>query len=148
MLALNVNNGSTIWSDHMPDFSGDDDIPTAAAYDAGNLYVGSKNGIEYEVSASNGAIEWQYNTGSDGDFGIYSSAAVTGGTVFFGGGDRRLHAVNESTGARSSGPPRSAGVSSSRRRRWRTACCTSRGPLVRSMPSIIRATARCSGHNS
>ena len=99
VLALNVNNGSTIWSDHMPDFSGDDDIPTAAAYDAGNLYIGSKNGIEYEVSASNGAIEWQYNTGSDGDFGIYSSAAVTGGTVFFGGGDRRLHAVNESTGA-------------------------------------------------
>ena len=99
LLAVNLADGTYTQLDHFPDVSGDDDVATSPAYDNGNLYLGSKNGSEYSVSASTGAINWSYNTGSSGDFGIFSSAVVSGNRVIFGGGDRRLHALDENTGA-------------------------------------------------
>jgi outer membrane protein assembly factor BamB len=99
LLAVNVATGSFTTLIHFPDVSGDDDVPTAPAYDNGSLYIGSKNGSEYSINPANGAINWSYNTGSSGDFGIFSSAVVANGSVIFGGGDRLLHSLNESTGA-------------------------------------------------
>jgi len=99
LLAIDLASGNATYLDHFPDVSGDDDVPTSPAYDNGNLFIGSKNGFEYSVSASTGAINWSYNTGSSGDFGIFSSAVVSGGRVIFGGGDRHLHALDENTGA-------------------------------------------------
>lgn len=99
LLAVNLANGSYTALDHFPDVSGDDDVPTAPAYDNGSLYIGSKNGYEYSVNPANGAINWSYNTGSSGDYGIFSSATVANGSVIFGSGDRLLYCLNESTGA-------------------------------------------------
>lgn len=99
LLAVDLATGSHTTLDHFPDVSGDDDVPTAPAYDNGTLYLGSKNGYEYSVNPASGAINWSYNTGSSGDFGIFSSAVVASGSVIFGGGDRLLHSLNESTGA-------------------------------------------------
>jgi|GEM_PF-1759547 len=99
LLAVNIATGTYTVLDHFPDVSGDDDVPTAPAYDNGNLYIGSKNGYEYSVRASDGHINWSYNTGSAGDLGIFSSAIVANNEVIFGGGDRLMHALNETTGA-------------------------------------------------
>jgi outer membrane protein assembly factor BamB len=96
---LNPATGATIWSYHFPDISGDDDVPAAAAYNSGKLYVGLKNGIFYAIDATNGNVLWQYNTGKSGDFGIYSSATFSTNKVIFGGGDHLVHALNISDGS-------------------------------------------------
>ena len=41
------------------------------------------------------AVRWKYETGS----AVYSSAAVSGNSVFFGSGDMNLYALNKTTGA-------------------------------------------------
>ena len=81
----------------VPDLSGDDDNPAAPTYDNGNLYFGNKDGIFFSISASTGAVNWQYNTGFSGDFGIYGSSAVYNGLVIFESiGGKKVYALNES----------------------------------------------------
>jgi outer membrane protein assembly factor BamB len=85
----------------VPDLSGDDDIPAAPTYDNGNLYFGNKDGIFFSISASTGAVNWQYNTGFSGDFGIYGSSAVYNGLAWWSSSPsaaRRSNALNESNG--------------------------------------------------
>jgi uncharacterized repeat protein (TIGR01451 family) len=101
ILKVNVSNGSYTTLIHVIDNSGDDDIATAPTYDNGNLYFGSKNGIFYALPASSttGTPNWTVNTGKFGDSGIYSSAAVYNGRVYFGSmGTGSIWAVNEADG--------------------------------------------------
>jgi len=85
LLDLNPATGSIIWQIHFPDVSGDDDVPTAALYSNGRLYLGLKSGYFYCVDATNGNIIWQYKTGASGDFGVWSSATLYNNMVFFVG---------------------------------------------------------------
>ena len=98
VLDVNPATGTIIWSNHLPDVSGDDDIPTQPLYAAGDLYVIGKSGIFYCLNATNGAIIWQYNTGSAGDFGGYSSPALYNGLLYFGSGNDYVYALNASNG--------------------------------------------------
>ena len=41
------------------------------------------------------AVRWKYETGS----AVYSSAAISGNSVFFGSGDMNLYSLNKATGA-------------------------------------------------
>ena len=96
VLDINPASGAIIWQYHVADISGDDDIPSTATYGGGKLYVGTKNGIFYSFDATTGAVLQQYNTGKFGDSGIFSSAALYNGMVYFGGGDDIIHALNTS----------------------------------------------------
>ncbi|MGZ6356508.1 MAG: outer membrane protein assembly factor BamB family protein [Ktedonobacteraceae bacterium] len=97
ILDINPATGAIKWQYLVADISGDDDIPTTATYgNGGKLYVGSKNGIFYCLDATTGSVLQQYNTGKSGDSGIYSSAALYNGMVYFGGGDDIIHALNTS----------------------------------------------------
>ncbi len=98
LLDINASTGAITWQIHFPDYTGDDDAPTAALYDNGSLFLGVKNGIFYDVDAATGNINWQYDTGARGDNGIYSSPALYHGALYFGGGDDLIHAVGESSG--------------------------------------------------
>ena len=98
VLDLNPATGSTIWSYHVPDVSGDDDLPTQPLFSNGNLYVIGKSGIFYSLNAFTGAINWQYNTGTTGDSGGYSSPALYNGMLYFGDGDDYVYALNASDG--------------------------------------------------
>ena len=98
VLDLNPATGSTIWSYHVPDVSGDDNLPTQPLFSNGNLYVIGKSGIFYSLNAFTGAINWQYNTGTTGDSGGYSSPALYNGMLYFGDGDDYVYALNASDG--------------------------------------------------
>lgn len=83
------------------------------------IYEGTEHGDFYALRASNGAILWQRNLGSqftgcedmpDGTFGIGGSGAIsftgTGtGVVYVAGGDGNAHALDLATGAEQSGWP-------------------------------------------
>jgi uncharacterized repeat protein (TIGR01451 family) len=100
ILKVNLVTGDYTTLYQVPDFSGDDDIPAAPTYDNGNLYFGNKDGIFFSISAATGAVNWQYNTGFSGDFGIYGSSALTGGLVIFESiGGKKVYALNESDGS-------------------------------------------------
>ncbi len=80
-------------------FAGDNDIYTVPAIDAaGNVYFSVlNNGKLFSVSPA-GTLRWSYSGATTGS----SSSAVLspdGGTVYFGGYDSKLHAVNTATGA-------------------------------------------------
>jgi uncharacterized repeat protein (TIGR01451 family) len=99
ILKVNLATGAYTTLYQVPDLSGDDDIPAAPTYDNGNLYFGNKDGIFFSISTSTGAVNWQYNTGFSGDFGIYGSSAVYDGLVIFESiGGKKVYALNESTG--------------------------------------------------
>jgi uncharacterized repeat protein (TIGR01451 family) len=100
ILYVNLDTGAYTTLYQVPDLSGDDDIPAAATYDNGNLYFGCKDGIFFSISAATGAVNWQYNTGFSGDFGIYGSSAVYDGLVIFESiGAKKVFALNESDGS-------------------------------------------------
>lgn len=93
LYALNPD-GTSKWI-----FTGDNDIYTVPAIDAaGNLYFSVLNTGKLFSIAPNGTQRWTY-TGA----GIGSSSSPVlspdGGTVYFGGYDRKLHAVNTANGS-------------------------------------------------
>lgn len=92
LYALNPD-GTLKWS-----FTGDNDIYTVPAIDAaGNLYFSVLNTGKLFSVAPNGTQRWAYAGAS---LGSTSSPVLSpdGTTVYFGGYDRRLHAVNAATG--------------------------------------------------
>lgn len=100
VLDVNASTGTRVWTTLIPpDISGDDDVPTTPTYNNGHLYLGCKNGLFYNLNASDGSIVWKYNSGMSGDKGIFSSAAFYNNQAFFGGGDDRMHALNASGGS-------------------------------------------------
>ena len=100
ILKVNLSTGAYTTLYQVPDVSGDDDNPAAPTYDNGNLYFGNKDGIFFSISASTGAVNWQYNTGFSGDFGIYGSSAFYNGlAIFESEGGKKVYALNESDGS-------------------------------------------------
>jgi uncharacterized repeat protein (TIGR01451 family) len=100
ILKVNLATGAYTTLYQVPDLSGDDDIPAAPTYDNGNLYFGNKDGIFFSISAATGAVNWEYNTGFAGDFGIYGSSALYDGLVIFESiGGKKVYALNESNGS-------------------------------------------------
>ncbi len=95
LYALNPD-GSRKWVFTHPECS---DIYTVPAIDAsGNIYFTVLNtGYLFSVSAG-GTLRWIYR---DTALGSSSSPCLSpdGGTVYFGGYDKKLHAVNTATGA-------------------------------------------------
>ncbi len=77
----------------------DNAVYTAAALDAaGNLYYGTLTSGRLYSRTPAGALRWTYTGGS---VGTSSSPALSpdGRTVYFGGYDSKLHAVDSATGA-------------------------------------------------
>lgn len=100
ILKVNISTGAYTTLYQVPDISGDDDCPASPVYDNGNLYFGCKDGIFFSISASTGAVNWQYNTGFSGDFGIYGSGALYNGlAIFEAEGGKKVYALNESDGS-------------------------------------------------
>lgn len=93
LYALNPD-GTLKWA-----FTGDNDIYTVPALDAsGNIYFGVLNtGKLFSVSPQ-GTLRWTYSGAS---IGCSSSPALSrdGSTVYFGGYDAKLHAVNTANGS-------------------------------------------------
>lgn len=113
ILKVNLATGAFTTLYQVPDLSGDDDIPAAPTYDHGNLYFGNKDGIFFSISASTGAVNWRYNTGFSGDFGIYGSSALYGGLVIFESiGGKKVYALHESTGSLAWSHPTNGGPNS------------------------------------
>ena len=96
VLDIDPTTGAIKWHYLVADLAGDDDIPTTATYSDGKLYLGSKNGIFYCLDAATGTVLQQYDTGSRGDNGIFSSPAFYNHKVYFGGGDDKIHALSTS----------------------------------------------------
>lgn len=97
LYAVNPN-GTQKWR-YPADATPLDDIYTAPAIDAaGNIYFGVLNTGKLFSLTSNGAARWEYAGAS---IGSSSSPALSpdGSTAYFGGYDRKLHAVNTNTGA-------------------------------------------------
>jgi subtilisin family serine protease len=93
LYALNPD-GTLKWA-----FTSDNDIYTVPAIDAaGNIYFGVLNSGKLFSVAPNGTKRWEYSGGS---LGCSSSPCLStdGATVYFGGYDARLHAVNTADGS-------------------------------------------------
>jgi outer membrane protein assembly factor BamB len=72
----------------------------------GTAFVGSWDGYEYALNVSRGTEMWQTYLGINrgpsgcaGPHGVTSSATVVGTTVYVGGGDSNLYALNAATGS-------------------------------------------------
>jgi outer membrane protein assembly factor BamB len=61
----------------------------------GIVLIGSGSGVFYALSASDGTIKWQYQTGGE----ISATAAVSSDTVYFGSKDAKFYAVDIASGA-------------------------------------------------
>jgi len=85
VFSLNPDDGSTVWH---TTFSGGED-ETGAIIDAeGTVFV---RGGNLKSISSSGSINWEFENGSS----VYSSAVFgTDGTIYIGGGDNKLYAVN------------------------------------------------------
>lgn len=59
----------------------------------GLLYISTSTGL-YALNAATGAVAWRFDT----EMPLGNSPTVSGGVVYVGGYDRKLHAVNAQTG--------------------------------------------------
>ena len=97
VLDINPATGAIKWQYLVADISGDDDIPTTATYGNGGSCMSARKTASSTVSMPRlGPVLQQYDTGKSGDNGIFSSAALYNGMVYFGGGDDKIHALNTS----------------------------------------------------
>jgi len=81
-------------------------IAAGAAVSGGTAYVGSWDGYEYALNMTTGAVAWKTFLGTTASTscypstaGVTSSATVTNGVVYVGGGDSYWYALDASTGA-------------------------------------------------
>jgi outer membrane protein assembly factor BamB len=78
-------------------------IAASPAVVHGVAYIGSWNGYEYALNASNGALLWKTYLGIDPygnrSAGISSSATVSNGVLYLAGGNSSWYAVRASNGA-------------------------------------------------
>jgi len=102
--ALDAATGAVLWQHALaPTLKGPRgafDLTTPAVAD-GVVYIGiadsgdDSHGYMYAINAQTGAPLWKYKTGG----GIYSSAAVANGVVYFGSDDKNIYALDARTGA-------------------------------------------------
>jgi eukaryotic-like serine/threonine-protein kinase len=71
-------------------------VAGSVALDEGRAYFGHHNNAFVCIDLEKQALVWQV---TDPDHPFYSSAAVTGDVVVFGGQDKKLHCVDKATGA-------------------------------------------------
>ena len=88
VVALNAKTGREVWRFSRGVFESSPLI--IGSY----LWVGSWDHRVYALHARNGRVRWSYETGEE----INSSAAFDGGTIFIGGDDGHLFALNAWTG--------------------------------------------------
>jgi outer membrane protein assembly factor BamB len=102
LYALDAANGKEIWR-----FKTEGRIRSSPAVSGGVAYVGSMDGSLYAVDAESGKLRWRFDTQGralkSGNFGfdrksIQSSPAVADGSVYIGGRDGFLYAVDAATG--------------------------------------------------
>lgn len=85
--ALNATTGTEMWCFE----AGDAVYGSSPAYADGAVYVGSLDNYMYALDAATGVLLWRYETGDS----IYSSPAVTGGTVYFGSNFGYVYAIRQ-----------------------------------------------------
>jgi outer membrane protein assembly factor BamB len=100
---LNVSNVSQlerIWSDQLPGH-----VLASPIVVNGSVYVGDADGSLYALNASNGQVLWKTDLGGDADLtgcrgltGIANTPTYWNGTLYVGGGNPSLYAVNSTTG--------------------------------------------------
>ncbi len=80
-------------------------IATSASVVNGIVYVGSWDGYEYALDAATGTLKWKTNLGQTvapncipATIGVTSTATVTNGVVYVGGGDAFWYALDANTG--------------------------------------------------
>jgi len=111
--AVDTENGRQVWK-----HATGGPAPSTPAVDGGSVYVCSYDGRLYAFNAQSGALKWKFATGGERRFeakGIHglqpknqtivdqfdvflSSPVVIEGTVYFGGGDGNLYAVDANSG--------------------------------------------------
>lgn len=80
-------------------------VASSPAVVGGTVYVGSWDGYEYALNGTNGKLLWRTYLGIDNDpacypkvLGITSSATVSNGVVYVGGGNADWYALSAATG--------------------------------------------------
>lgn len=104
LVALDTATGAVLWQHALAPTvrgpRGGFDLTTPAVAD-GVVYIGiaesgdDSYGYMYALNAQTGAFLWKYKTGG----GVYSSAAVANGVVYFGSDDKNIYALDARTGA-------------------------------------------------
>jgi len=86
--ALNLKNGKPIWRKKLRD------VCSSPITVNGGLFVGNRRGVLFALKNLNGEELWQFKAG---DF-IYSTAAYSGETLYFGSGDSKIYSLDMKTG--------------------------------------------------
>ena len=93
--ALNATTGTLLWKKTIGHGYC---LQSSPAVYGGLVYTGSYTWSPvdkiYALNASTGEVVWNYTTGG----GVWSSPAISDGTVYVGSGDNKLYALNASTG--------------------------------------------------
>lgn len=71
----------------------------AVAISGSSAYIGTFSNEVLGIDWVDGKVRWRYRD-EEREFPFYSSAALADGTVYIGGRDKRLHALNAATGKR------------------------------------------------
>ena len=119
MYALNVVDGSTLWS-----YKTGGAIKSSPVFDGGNVYFSSNDGYLYALKASSGALLWHRQIKR----AIPSSPVVVGGMIYAGSSAGSIYAFNEANGAL----------------RWRYSTVES---AATSMPVVANHVLYCSASN-
>lgn len=95
--ALDINDGSTIWS-----FQTGDVVHSSPAISNGKVYIGSWDSYLYCLDARTGQKQWDFQTGIDtvnfNQVGIQSSPMIDDSTVYFGCRDAHVYALDAISG--------------------------------------------------
>ena len=95
--ALDINDGSTIWS-----FQTGDVVHSSPAVSYGKVYIGSWDSYLYCLDAETGLKKWNFQTGIDtvnyNQVGIQSSPIIDDSTVYFRCRDAHVYALNAISG--------------------------------------------------
>jgi outer membrane protein assembly factor BamB len=119
MYALNVADGSTLWS-----YKTGGAVNSSPVFDGGNVYFSSNDSYLYALKASSGGLLWRRQIKGT----ILSSPAVIGGMIYTGSSAGSIYAFNEASGAL----------------RWRY---TTIGSAATSMPVVANRMLYCSASN-
>jgi outer membrane protein assembly factor BamB len=93
-----------LWTFQTGDF-----VRSSPAIVDNTVYVGSKDGSVYALSAADGTEQWAYQT----DDSVYSSPTVVDVTVYVGGRDNNVYALSAEDGTEQWSYQTGAGVESS-----------------------------------
>jgi len=94
VFALDVEDGSELWSKRVYRRRWFDFLVTSPAYADGMVFIGSPAGTFYALDASDGKINWTFETFQPRDnFAVVTSPVVSNGLVFFGDENGKLYSI-------------------------------------------------------